>query len=247
VIDALEEFDKAARHALHYYGGRSHRYALLIASTAGLIAGLADLHDLIEHAKKPTYPILQLGTPVIAFGIAVASSYVALVVAGRHMRTVVQRFARLEGDLPASTRTQETIRFSLRVERLFACEMSLRRAPLALFVIGTIAFAVAEYEEHGLWWAFQTSVQGEFTPTASEQAAAHCLYRRPQPQRRAEPVFEPRRTRHSARIVNLVIRKGARPEKERPLQRSFCAQSAKCTRNLLKLSAAQGSDGFGRG
>ncbi len=152
ILVALDEFDQAARHALRYYGGKSHRYALLIATTAGLVAGLADLHDLIEHTNRPTYPILQLGAPVIAFAIAAASSYAALVVAGRHLRTVLDRFASLAAERPGGASTVETIRFGLRVERLFACEMSLRRAALALFVLGFVAFAGAEYAEHGLWW-----------------------------------------------------------------------------------------------
>jgi len=152
ILVALDEFDQAARHALCYYGGRSHRYALLMATTAGLVAGLADLHDLIEHTNRPTYPILQLGAPVIAFAIAVASSYAALVVANRHLRTVLDRFASLAEERPPNASTVGTIRFGLCVERLLACEMSLRRSALALFLLGFVAFAGAEYAEHGLWW-----------------------------------------------------------------------------------------------
>jgi len=152
IIAALDDFDETARHALHHYGGRFPRYALLAASTAGLAAGLADLHDLFEDAHHLTYPLLQLGAPIVAFAMAAASSYGALSAAGRHMRAVLDRFAALTGEAPDGA-AAERAGFDLRAERLSAGEMSLQRAALALFLFGALAFAGAEYDEHGLWWA----------------------------------------------------------------------------------------------
>jgi hypothetical protein len=151
IVAALDDFDETARHALRYYGGRFPRYALLVASTAGLAAGLADLHDLFEDAHHLTYPLLQLGAPIVAFAMAAASSCGALAAAGRHLRAVLDRFAALTAEAPPGAAAARA-GFGLCAERLSASEMSLRRAALVLFLLGTIAFAGAEYDEHGLWW-----------------------------------------------------------------------------------------------
>jgi hypothetical protein len=149
IIAALDDFDETARHAVRHYGGRLSRYALLAASTAGLATGLADLRDLTEEAQL-SYPLLQLGAPIVAFAVAAAASCGALAAAGRHLRAVLDRVAVLTAGTPAAAAAGTG--FGLRAERLSASEMSLRRAALALFVLGAIAFAGVEWAEHGRWW-----------------------------------------------------------------------------------------------
>ena len=142
---------EAATHAQHRIPSvlrldrQYARYALLIASAAGLACGMADLSDLAEPMGGFAHPILQLGAPIVAFAGALIAAIAAIVTA--------QQYARLVGDGAAQSRHMAAIAATSRggdAEDRSINERSLRRACLALLTLGSIAFGLAELAEHGL-------------------------------------------------------------------------------------------------
>lgn len=96
------------------------RYALLMASTAGLTVGMSDLSDLAELMQGFGHPVIQLGAPIVAFAGALIAAFASIVFAQRHRAGVG------------------------------ADESSLRRACTVLLGFGTCTFGMAEWAEHGL-------------------------------------------------------------------------------------------------
>jgi len=120
------------------------RYALVLASAAGLSAGLADLGDLFEPIDKLTYPTIQIGAPIIAFAGALALACMALHVA-RHGAPVLQPLMDSTMMAPATLATS-----GWTIPEIASTENSLRRAALALLAFGLAAFGLAELLEHGV-------------------------------------------------------------------------------------------------
>jgi ubiquinone/menaquinone biosynthesis C-methylase UbiE len=108
-------------------GGGLH---LLLASAAGLAAGLLDLRDMVEPAELSRYPMIQLGVPIMAFAAALMAASTAWIAAWR--------------DVPAAVPT------SFMPPARSVGEGSLRRACIALLVFGMTAFGSAEVAEHGV-------------------------------------------------------------------------------------------------
>lgn len=104
------------------------RYALLMASTAGLTVGMSDLSDLAEIMQGFGHPVIQVGAPIVAFAAALIAAFASIVFA--------QRYA----GAPSETRDRAGA---------YADEKSLRRACCVLLGIGSCAFGLAEWAEHG--------------------------------------------------------------------------------------------------
>jgi hypothetical protein len=143
------EFDLAARRALRNYDSRVHKYGMLFLSAVGLLIVLADLHDLIEPAGKPTYPIVQLGIPILAFATAVVLSYCATHIGRRHLHRLLDWFASQQrasiSDMPTEAELSRHLKRNL--EWQCAREISLRRASIVQFLLGAAIFAAAELAE----------------------------------------------------------------------------------------------------
>lgn len=101
------------------------RYALLLASIAGLGVALTDLYDLFEPMEILPYPAIQIGAPIIAF-------LGALILAAA---VLVHRGAALPAQGGASRARKDD---------------SLKRATLALIAFGLVAYGLAELVEHGV-------------------------------------------------------------------------------------------------
>jgi ubiquinone/menaquinone biosynthesis C-methylase UbiE len=122
--------------------GRRHRafphYALVLASAAGLGAGVTDLRDLFEPTEHLAYPAIQVGAPIIAFSGALMLACSALFVANR--AAVLPKAAPMSmgaaavAGWPAGTPADD----------------SVLRATLALTTLGLAAFVLAELVEHGI-------------------------------------------------------------------------------------------------
>lgn len=102
------------------------RYALLLASAAGLGVALLDLHDLFEPMEVLPYPAIQVGAPIIAFLGALILASAALILARRGAALPVA------GDASSALNDD-----------------SLKRATLALLAFGLAAYGLAELLEHG--------------------------------------------------------------------------------------------------
>lgn len=105
--------------------GGAARWLLLAIGLAGLLAALLDLGDLTEEDELLSYPIAQMGLPVMAFVAALAVGMAAM---------------KLHRRVPEMQSLQER---SLQ-------ERSLWRAYLALVACGVAALGLAELAEHGL-------------------------------------------------------------------------------------------------
>jgi hypothetical protein len=105
------------------------RFPLLFVSAAGLVAGLLDLHDLVEEGSGLHYPFIQLGAPIAvftaAFGIAVWTM------------SAVRPRVPLDPDAAMHS-------------AMSATEVSLWRACVALVMIGAASLLAVEFAEHGL-------------------------------------------------------------------------------------------------
>lgn len=112
-------------------GPRCARYALAMASAAGLAAGFADLHDLVDPADRVILPVIQLGGPILAFSGALLAVLAALSVARQCSPNLA-----VAGGLPP--------------DLMPARERSLRRACLVLLTSGTLIYGAAELSEHGV-------------------------------------------------------------------------------------------------
>jgi ubiquinone/menaquinone biosynthesis C-methylase UbiE len=122
-------------------------YTLLIASTAGLTAGLTDLSDLFEPMEGFVHPVVQLGVPIIAFAGALVAAFGSIVIGRRHAGAwiggaVREAHARAGGDVSSGNADPGALP-GLEVR-------SLQRACVALLAFGSIAFVLAEMAEHGL-------------------------------------------------------------------------------------------------
>jgi len=120
--------------------GRYIGYLLLLASGAGLAAGLFDLSDLADPVEVLVNPVIQLGAPIVAFAGALIAAFVA------------QHYSRaLPAAAPSATVGGAA---TLGVKPNFglspAGEQSLQRACLALLAFGLVAFGLAELSEEGL-------------------------------------------------------------------------------------------------
>ncbi|HWA50418.1 MAG TPA: methyltransferase domain-containing protein [Dongiaceae bacterium] len=102
------------------------RYALLLASAAGLVVTLMDLRDLFEPMEVLPYPAVQVGAPIIAFLGALILASTTLVLARRDVALTVAAGA------------SPTVN-----------DGSLKRATLALLAFGLAAYGLAELLEHG--------------------------------------------------------------------------------------------------
>lgn len=130
------------------------RCVLLIASTAGLTAGLTDLSDLAEPMNGFGHPIIQLGAPIAAFASALIVAFAAMVGTQRYAGAAAERTAKTPMIPVGAAVCDES-----RIENASSLgETSLRRACLALLAFGSIAFALAELAEHG--WPDTASMQG---------------------------------------------------------------------------------------
>lgn len=116
---------------------RMTRYAPVVISAAGLLIGLADLHDIIDPDTRLIYPVVQLGAPIAAFACALAAAWVALLV-----DRIETRGAPITAGAPVAAR---------RNVRLSALRVTFRRAAVCLAVIGASAFAAGEVVELGFW------------------------------------------------------------------------------------------------
>jgi ubiquinone/menaquinone biosynthesis C-methylase UbiE len=113
------------------------RYALVLASAAGLATGVADLHDLFDPTESLVYPALQLGAPILAFTGALMLACTALFLARRSVFAAMPA-----GGATAGTAAGNGARLS--------GDDSLRRATLALIAFGFTAYGLAELLEHGV-------------------------------------------------------------------------------------------------
>jgi ubiquinone/menaquinone biosynthesis C-methylase UbiE len=106
--------------------GNVPRYALLLASAAGLSLALMDLRDLFEPMEVLPYPTIQIGAPIVAFlgALILALAAIALAPHGAALPA--------EGDASAALN-----------------DHSLKRAILALLAFGLAAYGLAELLEHG--------------------------------------------------------------------------------------------------
>lgn len=102
---------------------------LLLASAAGLTAGLLDLRDMAEPAELSRYPMIQLGVPIVAFATALMAASTAWLAARREVPVAV----------PAA--------FAPPARSVHTG--SLRRACIALLLFGMLTFGSAEAAEHG--------------------------------------------------------------------------------------------------
>lgn len=106
---------------------------LLLASAAGLAAGLLDLRDVAEPEEILGYPMIQLGMPIVAFAAAALAAGTAWIATRRDVFAAI----------PASERTA-----SAAAPRA-PSGGSLQRACIALLLFGMTAFGSAEVAEHG--------------------------------------------------------------------------------------------------
>jgi hypothetical protein len=148
IILALDEFDHVANCALNYYERRSHRYALLFVSAAGLLVVLADLHDVVEPTGKPAYPIVQLGLPILAFATALVLCYAATLAGTRLLRTILDWFEALKRNSQSDSAAAAEIEYLKRTfDQQAANEASLWRASVVQLALGAAIFAAAETAE----------------------------------------------------------------------------------------------------
>lgn len=103
---------------------------LLLASAAGLGAGLLDLQDMSEPAELSSYPMIQLGVPIAAFAAALLAASAAWIAARREVLAAVPTSSALPAHSPN--------------------DGSLRRACIALLLFGMTTFGSAEVAEHGV-------------------------------------------------------------------------------------------------
>jgi hypothetical protein len=106
------------------------RFAMLVVSVLGLMAGLSDLDDLFETDAGLHYAFVQLGAPIAAFAAALMLGMAATIT--RHPSKL--RENRWLNDQPVP---------------ISSIEISLWRACVALVVFGVLAMATAEIVEHG--------------------------------------------------------------------------------------------------
>ena len=122
--------------------GAHTRYLLLGGSIAGVAAGFTDLSDLAEPMERLALPLIQLGTPILAFSAALAAVGGSMLAARRGSRM-------LPGEASSGTALGAPFP-NLEPAAWPAGERSLRRACLALLAFGLSAFILAELAEEGV-------------------------------------------------------------------------------------------------